>query len=140
MPTQFEPRRQGRQSSCVSTRTQSTSGTYPQSWTPESAVNKMPNAHNHRDAPPGTAVKYGNDELETIERLVDIGHYEVQVTRTTVQQQPSSAWTRSLRLDTQSHSPRLKRLSRTKRDATDFSKTAHKDCENGQCQSKPWRI
>ena len=47
---------------------------------PESAVSKMPNAHNHRDAPPGTAVKYGNDELETIERLVDIGHYEVQVT------------------------------------------------------------
>jgi hypothetical protein len=47
---------------------------------PESAVSKMPNAHNHRDAPPGTAVKYGNGELETIERLVDIGHYEVQVT------------------------------------------------------------
>jgi hypothetical protein len=44
---------------------------------PESAVSKMPNAH---DAPPGTAVKYGNGELETIERLVDIGHYEVQVT------------------------------------------------------------
>ena len=43
---------------------------------PESAVSKMPNAHNHRDAPPGTAVKYGNGELETIERLVDIGHYE----------------------------------------------------------------
>ena len=37
-------------------------------------------AHNHRDAPPGTAVKYGNGEIETIERLVDIGHYEVQVT------------------------------------------------------------
>jgi hypothetical protein len=47
---------------------------------PESAVSKMPNAHNHRDAPPGTAFKYGNGELETIERLVDIGHYEVQVT------------------------------------------------------------
>ena len=47
---------------------------------PESAVSKMPNAHNHRDAPSGTAVKYGNGELETIERLVDIGHYEVQVT------------------------------------------------------------
>ena len=47
---------------------------------PESAVSKMPNAHNNRDAPPGTAVKYGNGELETIERLVDIGHYEVQVT------------------------------------------------------------
>jgi hypothetical protein len=47
---------------------------------PESAVSKMPNAHNHRDAPPGTAVKYGNGERETIERLVDIGHYEVQVT------------------------------------------------------------
>ena len=47
---------------------------------PESAVSQMPNAHNHRDAPPGTAVKYGNGELETIERLVDIGHYEVQVT------------------------------------------------------------
>ena len=27
---------------------------------PESAVSKMPNAHNHRDAPPGTAVKYGS--------------------------------------------------------------------------------
>jgi hypothetical protein len=24
---------------------------------PESAVNRMPNARNHRDAPPGTAVK-----------------------------------------------------------------------------------
>ncbi len=47
---------------------------------PESAVSKMPNAHNHRDAPPGTAVKYGNGELETIERLVDIKHYDVQVT------------------------------------------------------------
>ena len=46
---------------------------------PESAVSKIPNAHNHRDAPPGTAVKYGNDELETIERLDDIGHYESQV-------------------------------------------------------------
>ena len=40
----------------------------------------MPAAHNHRDAPPGTAVKYGNGEIETIERLVDIGHYEVQIT------------------------------------------------------------
>ena len=47
---------------------------------PESAVSKMSNAHNNRDAPPGIAVKYGNGELETIERLVDIGHYEVQVT------------------------------------------------------------
>ena len=47
---------------------------------PESAVSKMPTAHNHRDAPPGTTVKYGNGEIETIERLVDIGHYEVQVT------------------------------------------------------------
>ena len=47
---------------------------------PESAVSRMPAAHNHRDAPPGTAVKYGNGEIETIERLVDIGHYEVQVT------------------------------------------------------------
>ncbi len=47
---------------------------------PESAVNRMPAAHNHRDAPPGTAVKYGNGEIETIERLVDIGHYEVQIT------------------------------------------------------------
>ena len=47
---------------------------------PESAVTRMPTAHNHRDAPPGTAVKYGNGEIETIERLVDIGHYEVQVT------------------------------------------------------------
>ena len=47
---------------------------------PESAVNRMPTAHNHRDAPPGTAVKYGNGEIETIERLVDIGHYEVQIT------------------------------------------------------------
>jgi hypothetical protein len=53
---------------------------------PESAVSKMPNAHNHHDVPPGTAVKYGNGELETIERLVDIEHYEVQVTRITVQQ------------------------------------------------------
>ena len=47
---------------------------------PESAVNRMPAAHNHRDAPPGTAVKYGNGEIETIERLNDIGHYEVQIT------------------------------------------------------------
>jgi len=47
---------------------------------PESALNRMPSAHNHRDAPPGTAVKYGNGEIETIESLVDIGHFEVQVT------------------------------------------------------------
>ena len=47
---------------------------------PESAVNRMPNAHNHRDAPPGTAVKYGNGEIESIDTLVDIGHFEVQVT------------------------------------------------------------
>ncbi len=47
---------------------------------PESAVNRMPAAHNHRDAPPGTAVKSGNGEIETIERLVDIGHCEVQIT------------------------------------------------------------
>jgi len=47
---------------------------------PESAVSRVPMAHNHRDAPPGTAVKYGNGEIETIERLVDIGHYEVQIT------------------------------------------------------------
>jgi len=40
---------------------------------PESAVNRMPAAHNHRDAPPGTAVKYGNGKI-------DIGHYEVQIT------------------------------------------------------------
>jgi hypothetical protein len=46
---------------------------------PESAVNRMPAAHNHRNAPPDTAVKYGNREIETIERLVDIGHYEVQI-------------------------------------------------------------
>ena len=46
---------------------------------PENAVSKMPCAHNHRDAPPDTAVKYENGELEKIERLVDIGHYEVQV-------------------------------------------------------------
>ena len=46
----------------------------------ESAVNRMPAAHIRRDAPPGTAVKYGNGEIETIERLVDIGHYEVQIT------------------------------------------------------------
>ena len=39
----------------------------------ESAVSKMPNAHNHRDAPPDTVVKYEKSELETIERLVDIG-------------------------------------------------------------------
>jgi hypothetical protein len=47
---------------------------------PESAVNRMPAAHNHRDAPPGTAVKYGNGKIETIERLVDISHCEVQIT------------------------------------------------------------
>ena len=47
---------------------------------PESAVNRMPAAHNHRDTPPGTVVKYGNGEIETIERLADIGHYEVQIT------------------------------------------------------------
>ena len=47
---------------------------------PESAVNRMAAAHNHRDAPPGTAVKYDNGEIETIERLVDIGNFEVQIT------------------------------------------------------------
>ena len=52
---------------------------------PESALNQMPAAHNHRDAPPGTAVKYGNGEIETIERLVDIR-------------------SRSSRMDTQSNS------------------------------------
>jgi hypothetical protein len=42
---------------------------------PESAVsNKIPNTHNYRDAPPSTAVKYENGDLETIERLVDIGY------------------------------------------------------------------
>ena len=46
---------------------------------PESAVNRMPAAHNHRDAPPDTAIKYGNGEIETIERMFDIGHYEVQI-------------------------------------------------------------
>ena len=40
----------------------------------------MPNVNNHRDAPSGTAVEYGSGEHEIIERLVDIGHYEVQVT------------------------------------------------------------
>ena len=45
-----------------------------------SIINKMPTAHNHRDAPPGTTVKYGNGEIETIERLVDIGQNEVQDT------------------------------------------------------------
>ena len=44
---------------------------------PESALSKMPYAHNYRDASSGTAVKYGNGELETIQRLVDIRHYEV---------------------------------------------------------------
>jgi hypothetical protein len=44
------------------------------------AVNRTPAAHIHRDAPPGTAIKYGNGEIETIERLVDIGHYAVQIT------------------------------------------------------------
>ena len=38
---------------------------------PESAVSRIPTAHNHRDAQPGTADR---------SRLVDIGHYEVQVT------------------------------------------------------------
>jgi hypothetical protein len=47
---------------------------------PESAVSQMPSAHNHRHAPPGTAVKYGNGEYEAIETLVDIGQFEVQVT------------------------------------------------------------
>ena len=47
---------------------------------PESAISMVPNAHNHRDVPPDTTVKYGNGKLETTERLVDIGHYEIQVT------------------------------------------------------------
>jgi hypothetical protein len=105
---------------------------------PESAVSKMPNAHNHRDAPPGTAVKYGNGKLETIERLVDIGYYEVQVTpdncAATLNQR-----TRSLRTDTPSHSQRLKRSLRAKRGPIDFNTTAHKDRENGQFPLKPWR-
>ena len=46
----------------------------------ESAVSCMPSVYDHRDAPPGTAVKYGNGEIKNIERLVDIGHYEVQIT------------------------------------------------------------
>jgi hypothetical protein len=44
---------------------------------PESEFSKMTYANNYRDAPPGTAVKYGNGELKIIERLVDIRHYEV---------------------------------------------------------------
>jgi hypothetical protein len=47
---------------------------------PECAVNRMLAAHNHRNEPPGTIVKYRNGKIETIERLVDIGHYEVQIT------------------------------------------------------------
>ena len=77
---------------------------------PESVVSKMSNAHNHRDATPGTAVKYGNGELETIERLVDIKHYEVQVT-------PDNCAATLISVDS----------------------TAHKDRENGQCPWKPWR-
>ena len=106
---------------------------------PESAVSQMPNAHNHRDAPPGTAVKYGNGELETIERLVDIGHYEVQVT-------PENCAATLISVDqivedgVPSHSQRLKLTSRSKRGATDFSTTAHKDFENEQYPWRPWRI
>jgi hypothetical protein len=44
---------------------------------PESVVSMVPNAHNHRDVPPDSPVKYGNGELETTERLVDIGHYKI---------------------------------------------------------------
>ena len=47
---------------------------------PESAVNRMLAAHNHRDAPPGTAAKYGNREIETIERTVNIGLYSAPTT------------------------------------------------------------
>ena len=106
---------------------------------PVSAVSKMPNAHNHRDAPPGTAVKYKNSELEQSSTLSTSDTTKFRLPRTTVQQ-PSSAWTRSLRTDTPSHSQRLKRSSRTRRGTTDCNMTAHKDLENGQCPWKPWRI
>jgi hypothetical protein len=107
---------------------------------PESAVRKMPNAHNHRDAPPGTAVKYGNGELETIERLVDIGHYEVQVT-------PDNCAATLISVDQIVEDGHTVTFSKTQtiitdedqRGATNCSTTAHKDRENGQCPWKPWR-
>jgi hypothetical protein len=84
-PIRFELQRRGPQSSSGNIKILSTSDTYPQSWTTDRksqpcAVSQMSNAHNHCDASPGIAVKYGNGDLETIERLVDIRHYEVQVT------------------------------------------------------------
>jgi hypothetical protein len=49
-------------------------------------VTTMPDAQSPRRTiiatSPGTAVKYSNGEIETIERFVDIGHYEVQITPT----------------------------------------------------------
>ena len=105
---------------------------------PESAVSKIPNAHNHRDAPPGTAVKYGNGELETIERLVDIGHYEIQVT-------PDNCAATLISVDQIVENGNTVKFSKKtiitdKEGATDCSRTAHKDHENEQCPWKPWRI
>ncbi len=150
MPTRFESRRRIRPSSSVSTRTQSTSGTYLQSWIPERRSQLCQRAQSARCATLTTTIvmlhralqsSAGTASLnETIERLVDISDTTKSKSPRTTVQQPSSAWTRSLRTDTPSQSTRLKRSSRTKRGATDFSTTARKDPKNGQCPWKPWRI
>ena len=142
----IEPRRRRRPSSSVSTRTSSTSGTYPESWTPERRSQLYQRAQSAR-CPTLTSVVMLHRALQSstgTTSLKQSSAWSISDTtkskspRTTVQQ-PSSAWTRSLRMDTPSHSPRLKRSSQTKRDATDFSTTAQKDRENGQCPWKPWR-
>ncbi len=102
---------------------------------PESAVSKMPNAHNHHDAPPGTAVKYGNGELETMERLVDIGHYEVQVT-------PDNCAATLISVDQIVEDGHTVTFSKTQTIITDEEGRyrLQYDLENGQCPWKPWRI
>ena len=98
---------------------------------PESAVSRMPSAHNHRDAPPGTAVKYGNGEIETIEKLVDIGHYEVQVT-------PDNCQASLISVDQLVQDGHTVTFAAT-RTAIDYPIPAYHQRANGQCLCKRWR-
>jgi hypothetical protein len=102
---------------------------------PESAVNRMPTAHNHRDAPPGTAVKYGNGEIEIIERLVDIGHYEVQIT-------PDNCSTSLISVDqivADGHTVTFSATETIITDDNDRHRLTYPRVPNGPSQCKRWK-
>ena len=91
---------------------------------------------NHRNAPPGTAVKYGNGELETIERLVDIGHYGVQVIT-------DNCAATLISVDQIVEDGHTVTFSKTQTIITDEEGRYRLQCkvhENGKCPWKPWRI